>query len=155
MVRKQTTIYLDRGKYDRLKELVAPRPISREIDDLIEQKLIEIEGEGGEYEPTKVDYEELEKEHGKKHKEITHIESLLKVEYDEVRRVTRRCKFNEETLELTPEIVKCILDTYEGNPANAHIYINLIELTKKRREIEEQLMEIRLQGSKTHTPTEA
>lgn len=145
MARKQqVTLYLDREIYERLKELLAPKPVSPEVENLMVKMIEEIEG--ADYRPEEtVDYEDLEKQHGRIVKEIKRLERLLKDEYDKLRRVTLRCKLSEETLELTPEIVKCILDTYEGNPANAHLYINLIELIKKRREIERQLNEIRLQ----------
>ena len=43
-MRRAVTIYLDEAAYRRLKMLVRPRPVSREIDMLIRRRIAELEG---------------------------------------------------------------------------------------------------------------
>jgi len=56
MARKNVTLYLDENAYNRLKVLIKPKKISREINDLIRRRRAELEG--GEYDPLEsADYE--------------------------------------------------------------------------------------------------
>ena len=42
--RGQVTLYIERDRYKRLKELVAPKPVSHELHRLIEKRVAELEG---------------------------------------------------------------------------------------------------------------
>ena len=110
----------------------------------------EIEGE--EYKPAETaDYKELEREQVKLAKRLQSLEKMLGYpredsEYNRIRRITRQCGFNEDTLEFTPEIVKCINENYKGLPENTHIYIHAVEVAKEKQKVENQLTEIRMRG---------
>ena len=52
MARKAVTVYLDEAAYQRLGELIAPKTISRELDDLIRKRIAELEGK--EYDPPRI-----------------------------------------------------------------------------------------------------
>ena len=152
MGRKQVTLYLNEAVYERLKELLAPKPVSPEVEKKMVEMIEEIEGE--EYKPaeTTADYKELEREQVKLAKRLQSLEKMLGYpredsEYNRIRRITRQCGFDEDTLEFTPEIVKCMFDTYEGPPDSVHLYINLMEVVKEKREVENQLTEIRMKGT--------
>ena len=64
MARRAVTPYLDEVVYKRLQELIKPKRVSREIDDLIRRRIAELEG--GEYNPAETeDYEALKREHNR------------------------------------------------------------------------------------------
>jgi len=76
-VRKTVTVYLDEAAYQRLRELIAPKTISRELDDLIKKRIAELEGK--EYNPLEsADYEELKREYERLLKETEKVERTLK-----------------------------------------------------------------------------
>jgi len=77
MARGQVTVYIDKDWYKRLQELVASKPSSRELDELIKKRVLELEGEGVELENT-IDYEAAKKDHLKLVKEIDRFQSLLR-----------------------------------------------------------------------------
>jgi hypothetical protein len=145
MVKGQVSLYLDKEVYQRFKSLVPPQKASEEVQKLIVKKIEELEGK--EYEPAEtVDYKELEKEQVTLTKKLQSLEKMLGDEYEKVRRVTLRCGFSENTLEFTPEIVKCTNATYDGPPENTHIYIQAMEVIKEKRKVENTLTEIRMRG---------
>jgi F0F1-type ATP synthase beta subunit len=143
LARKQVTLYLDSQVYQRFKDLLAPKPVSPEVEKVMVKMIEEIQS--GEYKLAEtVDYEELEKEQVKLTKKVRSLEKMLGDEYEKVRRITLRCGFNEDTLEFTPEVVKCVNATYDGPPENAHIYIQAMEVIKEKRKVENTLTEIRM-----------
>jgi hypothetical protein len=145
LARKQVTLYLDEKIYEQFKDLLAPKPVSPEVEKMMVKMIEEIKG--GEYKPAETtDYKELEKEQVKLTKKLQSLEKMLGDEYEKVRRVTLRCGFSEDTLNFTPEIVKCINATYDGPPENVHIYIQAMEIIKEKRNVENTLTEIRTQG---------
>ena len=77
MARKAVTLYLDEDAYQRLRELIAPKTISREIDDLIRKRIADLEGR--EYDPLEsADYEEIKREYERLLKETDKMEKTLK-----------------------------------------------------------------------------
>ena len=77
MARKTITLYLDEVAYKRLKELIKPKKISREIDDLIRRRIAELEG--GEYNPAETeDYGALKREHNRLVREAEKLRRHLK-----------------------------------------------------------------------------
>jgi len=77
VARKAITVYLDEAAYQRLRELIAPKAISRELDDLIRKRIVELEGK--EYDSLEsADYEELKREYERLLKETEKMERTLK-----------------------------------------------------------------------------
>ena len=147
MARKTITLYLDEVAYKRLKELIKPKKISREIDDLIRRRIAELEG--GEYNPAETeDYEALKREHNQ-----------LVRESESIRRHLRRRKVYKQLLQLAfnlgmkedlsnlDEVTPKILDRWDGWKEDAHQFITLLETIHSKRKIERRLEEIRRQKS--------
>ena len=150
MTRKAVTLYLETEPYRRLKELVAPKSISSEVNELIRKRVAELEGR--EYDVfEEADYEAVKREYQSLVREADKLKKLLE------KRGTRR-----KLLELTRRILEEkglervggrlrevsaeILRRWKGNRDDAHLYISLLELEKKKAEASRRLEEIRLKG---------
>jgi len=137
------TLYLDEDAYQRLRELIAPKTISREIDDLIRKRIADLEGR--EYDPLETaDYEELKREYEKLLKETEKMERTLKKRetYQKLVAVTAEIEEELRTKDLkvvAPEL----LDRWDGAREDAHLFISFLEKLKKLKEAERQLEEIR------------
>ena len=148
MTRKAVTLYLETEPYRRLKELVAPKSISSEVNELIRKRVAELEGR--EYDVVEeADYEAVKREYQRLVREADRLKKLLE------KRGTRR-----ELFELTVEIMREmgvekiggvleevsaeILRKWKGSRDDAHLYISLLELEKKKAEASRRLEEIRL-----------
>ena len=109
MARKAVTLYLDEVAYKRLQELIKPKKISREIDDLIKRRIAELEGR--EYNPLEeADYEALKREHNR-----------LVREAEKLQRHLKRLKVYSQLLNLMKE--------------DAHQFITLLETICSKRKI--------------------
>jgi len=141
---------LETEPYRRLKELVAPKSISSEVNELIRKRVAELEGR--EYDVfEEADYEAVKREYQSLVREADKLKKLLE------KRGTRR-----KLLELTRRILEEkglervggrlrevsaeILRRWKGNRDDAHLYISLLELEKKKAEASRRLEEIRLKG---------
>ena len=146
------SLYLDPDAYEELKRLCRSRgvSVSREIDELIRKRVAELEGR--EYDVVEeADYEAVKREYQRLVREADRLKKLLE------KRGTRR-----ELFELTVEIMREIgvekvggvleevsaeiLRRWKGSREDAHLYISLLELEKKKAEASRHLEEIRLKG---------
>jgi len=150
MTRKAVTLYLEAEPYRRLKELVAPKSVSSEVNELIRKRVAELEGR--EYDVfEEADYEALKSEYQRLVGEADRLKKLLE------KRGTRRELF-ELTVEtmremgvekvggVLEEVSAEILRRWKGSRDDAHLYISLLELEKKKAEASKRLEEIRLKG---------
>ena len=146
------SLYLDPDAYEELKRLCRSRgvSVSREIDELIRKRVAELKGR--EYDVfEEADYEAVKREYQRLVREADRLKKLLE------KRGTRR-----KLLELTRRILEEkglervggrlrevsaeILRRWKGNRDDAHLYISLLELEKKKAEASRRLEEIRLKG---------
>jgi len=146
VARKTITVYIDEGGYKRLRELIAPKSISRELDDLIKKRIAELEGR--EYNPLEsADYEELKREHSRLVREVEKLERHLKRRrvYDDLLKLAYDVdvKIRERDLSNIEEIAPKILDEWDGLKEDAHQFITLLETVRDKWEIERKLEEIR------------
>ena len=143
MVRKTVTVYLDEAAYQRLRKLIAPKTISRELDDLIKKRIAELEGR--EYNPLEsADYEELKREYERLLKETEKMEKTIKKRgtYEKLVAVTNEIEEELGTKDLKT-VAPALLDRWDGNREDAHLFISFLEKLKKLKEAENQLEEIR------------
>jgi len=147
MVRKNVTPYLDENAYNRLRELIKPEKMSREIDDLIRRRIAKLEGR--EYNPAEsADYEVLKREHNRLVREAESLRRHLKRRkvYKAFLDLAFNCNMKEDLSnldEVTPEI----LDGWDGWKEDAHQFITLLETIRSKREIGRKLEEIRRRKS--------
>ena len=151
MTRKTVSLYLDPDAYEELKRLCRSRGISvsREIDELIRRRVAELEGR--EYDVVEeADYEAVKREFFR-----------LVQECDRLRKVLEKRGSRRKLLQLTVEIMREmgvekiggvleevsaeILRKWKGSRDDAHLYISLLELEKKKAEASRRLEEIRLE----------
>ena len=147
MPRKAVTVYLDETAYQRLRELIAPKTISRELDDLIRKRIAELEGK--EYDPLEsADYEELKREYERLLKETEKMERTLKKRgtYQKLVAVTDEIEEELETKDLKT-VTPIILERWDEPKEDAHLFISFLEKLKKMKEAEKQLEEIRRCGN--------
>jgi len=145
-VRKTVTVYLDEAAYKRLRELIAPKTISRELDDLIKKRIAELEGK--EYDPLEsADYEELKREYERLLKETEKMGKTLKKRgtYRNLVAVTAEIEEELGTKDLKT-VAPVLLDRWDGNREDAHLFISFLEKLKKVKDAESQLEEIRRGG---------
>jgi len=132
-MRRAVTIYLDEAAYRRLKMLVRPRPVSREIDMLIRRRVAELEG--GEYDPFEsVDYEALKQEYERLIREAERVTRMLQKKGTYPRLIDVTADIEEEIGTKDLRIVA---------PALLDIFISLLETLKKNKEIGKHLEKIR------------
>ena len=146
MVRKTVTVYLDETAYQRLRKLIAPKTISRELDDLIKKRIAELEDR--EYNPLEsADYEELKREYERLLKETEKMERTLKKQgtYQKLVAVTDEIEEELGTKDLKT-VAPMLLDRWDGDREDAHLFISFLEKLKKMKEAERQLEEIRRGG---------
>ena len=131
-----------------LRELVAPKSVSREIDELIRRRLAELEGR--EYDAVEeADYEALKREYHRLVREADRLKKLLEKRGTrrKLLQLTRRI-LEEMGLERVGdrlrEVSAEILRRWKDSKDDAHLYINLLELEKKKAEASRRLEEIRL-----------
>ena len=147
MARKAVTLYLDEVAYKRLQELIKHKKISREIDDLIRRRIVELEGGG--YNPLEdMDYEGLKREHNRLVREAEKLRRHLKRRkvYKQLLQLAFNCGMKENLSNLD-EVTPKILDSWDGWKEDAHQFITLLETIRNKREIEQKLEEIRLRKS--------
>jgi len=143
MVRKTVTVYLDEAAYQRLRKLIAPKTISRELDDLIKKRIAELEGR--EYNPLEsADYEELKHEYERLLKETEKMEKTIKKRgtYQKLVAVTDEIEEELRTKDLKT-VAPMLLDRWNGPKEDAHLFISFLEKLKKLKEAENQLEGIR------------
>jgi len=146
VARKAVTVYLDEAAYQRLRELIAPKTISRELDDLIRKRIAELEGK--EYDPFEsADYEELKREYERLLKETEKMERTLKKRgtYQKLVAVTDEIEEELGTKDLKT-VAPMLLDRWDEDREDAHLFISFLEKLKKMKEAEKQLEEIRRGG---------
>jgi len=143
VARKAVTLYLDEDAYQRLRELIAPKTISREIDDLIRKRIADLEGR--EYDPLEsADYEEIKREYERLLKETDKMEKTLKKRgtYQKLVAVTAEIEEDLGTKDLKA-VAPVLLDKWEGAREDAHLFISFLEELKALKEAESQLEKIR------------
>jgi len=150
MAKKTVTLYLEAEPYLRLRRLVMPKSVSREIDELIRRRVAELEGR--EYDAfEEADYEAVKREYQRLVREADRLKKLLEKRGTRRRllQLTRRI-LEEKDLERVGgrlrEVSAEILRRWKGNRDDAHLYISLLELEKKKAEASRRLEEIRLKG---------
>ena len=146
------SLYLDPDAYEELKRLCRSRGISvsREIDELIRRRVAELEGR--EYDVVEeADYEAVKSEYQRLVREADRLKKLLEKRGTrrKLLQLTRRI-LEEKGLERVGgrlrEVSAGILRRWKGNRDDAHLYISLLELEKKKAEASRRLEEIRLKG---------
>jgi len=150
MTRKTVSLYLDPDAYEELKRLCRSRGISvsREIDELIRRRVAELEGR--EYDVVEeADYEAVKSEYQRLVREADRLKKLLEKRGTrrKLLQLTRRI-LEEMGLERVGdrlrEVSAEILRRWKDSKDDAHLYINLLELEKKKAEASRRLEEIRL-----------
>ena len=146
------SLYLDPDAYEELKRLCRSRgvSVSREIDELIRKRVAELKGR--EYDVfEEADYEAVKREYQRLVKEADRLKKLLEKRGTrrKLLQLTRRI-LEEKGLERVGgrlrEVSAEILRRWKGNRDDAHLYISLLELEKKKAEASRRLEEIRLKG---------
>ena len=142
-MRKAVTIYLDEASYKRLKGLVRPRPVSREIDMLIRRRIAELEGR--EYDPLEsADYEALKQEYARLIREAERVTRMLRKRGAYQRLIEVTADIEEELGTKDLKIVApALLDKWKGAPEDVHLFISFLEELKSVKEMERRLEEIR------------
>jgi len=144
LTRKPTSIYVDRDVYDRLKELVAPKPISQELNELMTKRVAELEGE--EYDPLEsADYEAVKREHATLIREAEKLAKPLKKRktFEQLLDLAIECGIDQQWLSNLAEVAPRMLQKGDVPKEDIHQFITLMEVTQKRKEAEKKLDEIR------------
>ena len=144
------SLYLDPDAYEELKRLCRSRgvSVSREIDELIRKRVAELEGR--EYDVVEeADYEAVKREFFR-----------LVQECDRLRKVLEKHGSRRKLLKLTVKIMREmgvekiggvlkevsaeILRRWQGSRDDAHLYISLLELEKRKAEVLRRLEKMRI-----------
>ena len=147
--------HVDREVYARLKQVLVERfgkSVSEEVNDLLRKRLAELEGtQPPAYET--VEYEALKREYAKLFDEVERLKAVLKKVgcYDELISLVRELGLHFGDLHNMWNIVPKLMQGWEDR-GQTHMFINLLEKVKKKRELERKLTQARMAMSqKTQT----
>jgi len=146
-LRRPRTVYLDDDMYQRLKEICRikfNKPVSQEIDELIEKRLAELEGRPLSLAETN-DYERLKREHNRLFRQAENIEKLLKRRkvYDSIVELAVRLGLDTQSLSNVDDVAPKLLKEWDGLTHYAHEFISMLETVREMKKIESKLREIR------------
>jgi len=148
--------HVDREVYAGLKKVLAERfgrSVSEEVNDLLRKRLAEFEGtQPPAYET--VEYEALKREYAKLFDEVERLKAVLKKAgcYDELISLVRELGLDFGDLHNMWDIVPKLMQSWEDR-GQTHLFINLLEKTKRKRELERELTETRMAMSQKPTRT--
>ncbi|MCL6579463.1 MAG: hypothetical protein K6T73_08785 [Candidatus Bathyarchaeota archaeon] len=147
--------HVDGEVYARLKQVLAERfgkSVSEEVNDFLRKRLVELEGtQPPAYET--VEYEALKREYAKLFDEVERLKAVLKKAgcYDELINLVRELGLDFGDLHNMWDIVPKLMQSWKDR-GQTHMFINLLETAKKKRELERKLTQARMAISqKTQT----
>jgi hypothetical protein len=148
--------HVDREVYAGLKKVLAERfgrSVSEEVNDLLRKRLAEFEGTQQQAYET-VEYEALKREYAKLFDEVERLKAVLKKAgcYDELLSLVRELGLDFGDLHNMWDIVPKLMQSWEDR-GQTHLFINLLEKTKRKRELERELTETRMAMSQKPTRT--
>lgn len=156
MARGNVTLYIDKGRYQELKEIIRPKKISQELDDLILQRLFELRGNVKAED--QIDYDGLKKEHVRLLKDVEKFDRLLKDRnvYERLKNLAydSGLEWDGRILDNLDKVSKGLLTQWKGVPEDAHTFISLLEAIQRKSEIEQQLELVRLRKIVPSSPIE-
>jgi len=144
MTKTTVSIFIEAEPYDALRKAIAPKKISREIEELVRKRLAELEG--GEYKQEEhVDYEALERDHVRLVKEVDRQEKWLRKRkaYDDLVKVALKVGLSPKDLSVLEEAAPKMMSEWKGLKEDVHLFITLLENVRAKRELERKLDEIR------------
>ncbi|MEM3458384.1 MAG: hypothetical protein QXN36_05700 [Candidatus Bathyarchaeia archaeon] len=150
--------HVDGQVYARLKQVLSERfgkSVSEEVNEFLRRRLAELEGiQPPAYEA--VDYEALKREYVKLFDEVERLKAALKKVgcYDELMSLVHELGLDFGDLHNMWDIVPKLMQSWEDR-GQAHLFINLMEKTKKKRELERELTEARMAMSQKPRQTTA
>jgi len=147
MPKKAVTLYLEAESYEALKKLVYPKPVSREVDVLIKQRIAELREAG--YTPEPVDYEALKEEYYKLSKQMDQLRKTLTKQgfFEKLASTALELGFNQRDFSNVTETSARMLKEWKGPREPLHLFISFLEAGRDKKKIEKQLEEIRLKGT--------
>ena len=147
LTRGQVTLYIDKVCYKQLQQLVKPKKISHEVDDLIKARIFKLKDETVEHADS-IDYEALKKEQFNLLKKIEKLASRLKKRktYDELEDIAydSGLEWDGKTMNNRDKASKGVLKNWPGPREDAHTYLSFLEAVERKSEIERLLEIVRL-----------
>ena len=140
MSKKVRTLYLTSSSYQRLKDLVSPKPVSQEIDGLIGKRVSVLEG--GEYDPAeRVDIQALHVEHQRVIRDLDRLQNKLlkKGVYKDLAQLAFKVGLDKKDYANAAEISSEFLNQWTGPKEYALEFVNVMETAKRKHEVEKLL----------------
>ena len=147
MTRGPRTLYIDKELVDELRDLITPKKLSTELDELIKARVLELRGNVTPEDH--IDYEASKKEHAKLVRQVEKLTSFLKgrdiYEPLETQAYASGLQWDGRLMNNLEKATKGILTGWKGVAEDAHTFISLLEAVKRKSEIERQLEKVRLE----------
>ena len=145
---RATTIYIEHENYMKLRRLIAPKPISQEINEFVRRRVAELEGQ-----PLAVidadQYEYLKNRHNKLMKDAEALLKALEKVYD------RFCDHANELrldfdgyLNLDDVVPRLLGEASNEDTHHMHQFITLLEIAREVKEVEAKMADIRTSKEK-------
>jgi len=151
MARRTHTLYIDEDIWTKFRYLVPfreKRSASDKIESFMRTYINECEGKAEDdlASSTTADYEDAKNLHNKVVRELDKIEKRLRQRrvYDELKDFSQKIGLNLETLNSLTNLAPELIQKWAGVKEDAHQWISLLELVKKKWEVEARLEEIRI-----------
>ena len=149
-MKKVVSIYVDPEAYMEMKQLCRDRlgvSVSQKLDELIRQWVEEATGKEFR-EAVREDYGAMKQQHIKMVKELDRLERHLKKKkvLDDLVRMVQKSGLDTGTFNNLDEVALKLLDAWtrlEHSSEDAHIFISYLELARDKKQLEQQLGELR------------
>jgi len=149
-MKKVVSIYVDPEAYMEMKQLCRDRlgvSVSQKLDELIRQWVEEATGKEFK-EAVREDYGAMKQQHIKMVKELDRLERHLKKKkvLDDLVGMVQKLGLDTGTFNNLDEVALKLLDAWtrlEHSSEDAHIFISYLELARDKKQLEQQLGELR------------
>ncbi|MEM3760150.1 MAG: hypothetical protein QXZ02_03445 [Candidatus Bathyarchaeia archaeon] len=141
------TFYIDKAVYDRVQTLVAEK-LGKSLSEVVNEYFIELIGK---LEGSKdsflgqINYEGMKHEYARLVDAVRRLTvSLYKAGvYDDLKALALDLGLDLKGLTNVSEVSAKLLDSWDGRPEYAHLFISLLEAGQRKKQLEKRLTEIR------------
>ncbi|MGB9671829.1 MAG: hypothetical protein ACPLZY_01630 [Candidatus Norongarragalinales archaeon] len=141
------TFYIDKAAYYKVQKLVAEK-LGKSLSELVNEYFVELIGklEGSkESFLGQINYEGMKHEYAKLVEDVRRLTvSLYKAGvYDDLKALALELGLDLKGLTNVSEVSAKLLDSWDGRPEYAHLFISLLEAGQHKKQLEKRLTEIR------------
>ena len=142
------TLFVDKELYDATRKQIAPRPISRLLEDEMRRHLAELGGAQGQEAAHQdpVDYEALTREYDRVLSDAERREKRLRKRkvFDDLTKLALGLGVAPKDLSGLDEVAPKLLEAWKGRSEDSQSFILFLETMRAKRDLERKMSEARV-----------